>query len=153
MADEVEHITMLQRSPTFFITGRNANELADTLRELDIPEEWTHEIVRRKILHDQGALTELALEHPEMVREELLNAIREVLGDDYDVDTHFNPHYRPWQQRIAFVPDADLFEGIKSGKATVVTDEIETFTETGIAPAVRGGRSRPTSSSRPPGST
>jgi cation diffusion facilitator CzcD-associated flavoprotein CzcO len=132
MADEVEHITMLQRSPTFFITGRNANELADTLRELDIPEEWTHEIVRRKILHDQGALTELALGHPEMVREELLKAIREVLGDEYDVDTHFNPRYRPWQQRIAFVPDADLFEGIKSGQASVVTDEIATFTERGI---------------------
>ena len=133
LVDDVEHITMLQRSPTFFITGRNANELADTLRELDIPEEWTHEIVRRKVLHDQGALTALALEHPEMVRAELLAAIREILGDDYDVETHFNPRYRPWQQRIAFVPDADLFEGIKSGKASVVTDEIESFTETGIA--------------------
>ena len=133
MVEEVEHITMLQRSPTFFFTGRNVNELADTLRELDIPEEWTHEIVRRKILHDQGILNSAAKDFPELVREELLKAIREVLGDDYDVDTHFNPSYRPWQQRIAFVPDADLFEGIKSGKASVVTDNIETFTETGIA--------------------
>jgi len=133
MADDVEHITMLQRSPTFFFPGRNVNELADTLRELDVPEEWTHEIVRRKILHDQAALTAAARDYPDLVRDELLNGIREVLGPDYDVDTHFNPNYRPWQQRIAFVPDADLFEGIKSGKASVVTDEIERFTETGIA--------------------
>ena len=133
MADEVDHITMLQRSPTFFITGRNANELADTLRELDVPEEWTHEIVRRKILKDQEALTAAARDHPDFVRDELLKAIRDVLGDDYDVDTHFNPRYRPWQQRLAFVPDADLFEGIRAGKASVVTDEIATFTEAGIA--------------------
>jgi cation diffusion facilitator CzcD-associated flavoprotein CzcO len=133
MADDAEHITMLQRSPTFFITGRNSNDVADMLRELDIPDEWTHEIVRRKILHDQGQLTALAKDHPELVRNELLTAIRDILGEDYDVDTHFNPCYRPWQQRIAFVPEADLFEGIKAGKASVVTDEIETFTETGIA--------------------
>jgi cation diffusion facilitator CzcD-associated flavoprotein CzcO len=132
MADDVGHITMLQRSPTFFITGRNSNDVADMLRELEIPEEWTHEIVRRKILHDQGQLNALAKDHPDLVRGELLNAIREILGEDYDVDTHFNPRYRPWQQRIAFVPEADLFEGIKAGKASVVTDEIESFTETGI---------------------
>ena len=54
-----------------------------------------------------------------------------MLGPDYDIETHFTPSYRPWRQRIAFVPDADLFQGIKSGKASVVTDEIETFTETG----------------------
>jgi len=133
IAADAAHVTMLQRSPTFFFTGRNANELADTLRELEIPDEWTHEIVRRKILSDQGMLNEAARDYPEFVREELLNGIREVLGDDYDVDTHFNPTYRPWQQRIAFVPDADLFEGIKSGKASVVTDEIESINETGIA--------------------
>lgn len=133
LVDTAAHVTMLQRSPTFFITGRNTNELADTLRELDIPEEWTHEIVRRKILHDQGLLNSAARDHPEFVRAELLNGIRSVLGDEYDVDTHFNPAYRPWQQRIAFVPDADLFEAIKAGTASVVTDEIESFTETGIS--------------------
>jgi len=133
MADDCEHITMLQRSPTFFFIGQNVNELADTLRSLDIPEEWTHEIVRRKVLQDQGLITQMSTEYPEMVREGLLTEIRNVLGDDYDIDKHFNPRYRPWQQRIAFVPGGDLFEGIKSGKASVVTDEIETFTETGIA--------------------
>jgi len=66
------------------------------------------------------------------VRHELLEGIRAILGPDFDIDTHFNPRYRPWQQRIAFVPDGDLFQGIKSGRASVVTDEIESFTETGI---------------------
>jgi cation diffusion facilitator CzcD-associated flavoprotein CzcO len=132
MAPDCAHITMLQRSPTFFFTGRNVNELADTLRELDIPQEWIHEIVRRKILLEQGQIDKMAAEYPDLVREGLLEGIRGILGPDYDVDTHFNPRYRPWQQRIAFVPDGDLFEGIKSGKAEVVTDEIECFTETGI---------------------
>lgn len=132
IADACEHVTMLQRSPTYFWTARNANELADTLRELDVDPAWIHEIVRRKVLHDQQAITELSFTEPEFLREELLKGVREHLGDDFDVDTHFSPSYRPWQQRIAFIPDGDLFAGIKSGKASVVTDEIETFTETGI---------------------
>ena len=132
MAPDCAHITMLQRSPTFFFVGRNVNELADTLRELDVPPEWIHEIVRRKILLEQGQIAQMSVEHPDLVREGLLAGIREILGPDFDVATHFNPRYRPWQQRIAFVPDGDLFEGIKSRKASVVTDEIECFTETGI---------------------
>ena len=132
IAGDCAHVTMLQRSPTFFFPGRNVNELADTLRELDIPEEWTHEIVRRKTLLDQEVLTKLALDEPELVAQELINGVRALLGPDYDVDTHFTPKYKPWRQRIAFVPDGDLFQGITSGKASVVTDEIETFTERGI---------------------
>ncbi len=69
---------------------------------------------------------------PEQVKKELIDQIRAVLGPDYDVETHFTPTYRPWRQRIAFVPDADLFKGIASGKASVVTDEIECFVENGI---------------------
>ncbi len=132
MAPDAEHVTMLQRSPTFFATGRNANELADTLREIDIDEAWIHEIVRRKILFDQAQITKMAAEHPEMVKEELFNGIKEYLGQDYDVSPHFSPSYRPWRQRIAFVPDGDLFQSIAKGDASVVTDEIETFTETGL---------------------
>jgi len=132
MAPDCSHITMLQRSPTFFFIGQNVNEVADMLRGLEIPEEWIHEIVRRKSIADLGQLNQLALAYPELAREELLRPIREILGDEFDVDRHFNPRYRPWQQRIAFVPDGDLFKGIKSGKASVVTDEIEAFTATGI---------------------
>jgi cation diffusion facilitator CzcD-associated flavoprotein CzcO len=132
MAPDVAHITMLQRSPTYFVTGRNANDLADTLRELEIDEEWIHEIVRRKILHDQHQITKMSFEHPELLKQELFKGIKSILGEDYDLEPHFTPRYRPWRQRIAFVPDGDLFHGIASGKATVVTDEIETFTEKGI---------------------
>ncbi|WP_439814173.1 flavin-containing monooxygenase [Zavarzinia sp. CC-PAN008] len=131
IANDVAHVTMLQRSPTYFIPAANANELADTLRELDIDEAWIHEIVRRKIVHDQGVFTRRTFEEPEVVREELLGGVRAFLGEDFDMK-HFTPSYRPWRQRIAFVPDGDLFKGIAAGKASVVTDEIERFTETGI---------------------
>jgi cation diffusion facilitator CzcD-associated flavoprotein CzcO len=132
MVDDCAHITMLQRSPTFFRAARNAIELADTLRQLQVDETWIHEIVRRKILHDQDLFTRLSFEQPERIREELLAGVRAHLGADYDIATHFTPSYRPWRQRIAFVPDGDLFKGIREGKASVVTDEIERFTAQGI---------------------
>jgi cation diffusion facilitator CzcD-associated flavoprotein CzcO len=132
MAADCAHVTMLQRSPTYFRTGRNAIALAEELRALDIDEVWIHEIVRKKILHDQDVFTRRSFTEPDVVKQELLGAVRAHLGEDYDVDTHFTPSYRPWRQRIAFIPDADLFQGIRSGKASVVTDEIERFTETGI---------------------
>ena len=132
MAEDVGHVTMLQRSPTYFRTGRNAVEIADELRALAIDETWIHEIVRRKILHDQSVFTGRAFSEPETVKRELLGAVRSYLGPDYDVDTHFTPRYRPWRQRIAFIPDGDLFQGIRTGKASIVTDEIERFVETGI---------------------
>ncbi|WP_428491802.1 flavin-containing monooxygenase [Rhodopila sp.] len=132
IADDCAHVTMLQRSPTYFRTGRNAIALAEELRDLGIEEAWIHEIVRRKILHDQDVFTRRSFSEPEVVKRELLSAVRAELGPDYDVASHFTPSYRPWRQRIAFVPDADLFKGISSGKASVVTDEIERFTETGI---------------------
>jgi cation diffusion facilitator CzcD-associated flavoprotein CzcO len=132
IASDVEHVTVLQRSPTYFATGRNANDLADQLRQLEINEEWIHEIVRRKVLFDQQLITKMSFEHPELVKDQLLTAVRDALPEGYDVEKHFMPKYRPWQQRIAFVPDADLFKGISSGKASMVTDEIETFTETGV---------------------
>ncbi|MCB1413151.1 MAG: NAD(P)/FAD-dependent oxidoreductase [Xanthobacteraceae bacterium] len=132
IADDCAHVTLLQRSPTYFITGRNANELADTLRELKIDETWIHEIVRRKVLFDQEAFTKRCITEPEKVTAELLGAVRAFLGEDYNVDTHFRPSYRPWRQRIAFIPDGDLFRSIGSGKASVVTDHIDRFTETGL---------------------
>jgi cation diffusion facilitator CzcD-associated flavoprotein CzcO len=132
MAEDCGHITMLQRSPTYFRTGRNAVEIADELRALDIDENWIHEIVRRKILHDQSVFTNRCFAEPDTVKRELLGAVRSYLGPDYDVDPHFMPRYRPWRQRIAFIPDGDLFQGVRSGKASVVTDEIERFVETGI---------------------
>jgi cation diffusion facilitator CzcD-associated flavoprotein CzcO len=134
IAEQCAHVTMLQRSPTFFITGRNANDLADMLRQLQIPDEWTHEIVRRKVLFDQAAFTRRCMAEPEVVRGELLAGVRAALGPGHEteVDQHFNPRYRPWQQRIAFVPDADLFKSVREGRASVVTDQIESFEPRGI---------------------
>lgn len=132
IASEAAHVTMLQRSPTFFFIAPNQNETADMLRALEIPEEWIHEICRRQMVQLQEMLSDLGRDHPDLLREELLKPVREVLGEDYDVDKHFNPTYRAWQQRIAIVPDGDFFQAIKSGKASVVTDHIEAFTEHGI---------------------
>ena len=131
MAPDCKHITVLQRSPTFFVPGRNENETAEHLRKLKIPEEWIHEIVRREILFAQDEFTHRAEAEPEVVREELLNGVRAYLPEDI-VQKHFNPSYRPWQQRVAFVPDGDIFQGIASGKASMVTDEIDRFTEEGV---------------------
>ena len=138
IAPECGHVTMLQRSPTYFRTGRNAVAIADELRDLDIDEAWIHEIVRKKILHDQAVFTGRSFTEPEVVKQELLAAVCAYLGPDYDIETHFTPKYRPWRQRIAFIPDGDFLEAIRAGKASVVTDEIESFTENGIL--LRSGR-------------
>ena len=131
IANDCAHVTMLQRSPTFFIPGINQNELADLLRKLEVPEEWVHEIVRRKIIDDFRTLTQRSFEEPDKLREELLSGVRAYLGDEA-VERHFTPTYRPWRQRIAFVPEGDIFKAVRDGQASVVTDEIERFTDKGI---------------------
>jgi cation diffusion facilitator CzcD-associated flavoprotein CzcO len=140
MAEDVGHITMLQRSPTYFRAGRNANELAEALREVNTPEEWVHEIVRRRMIFESAKFTERCFSEPEAVKRELMENVRTRLKPEYreSVDVDFNPRYLPWRQRLAFVPDGDLFEAINSGQASVVTDEIESFTATGIA--LKSGR-------------
>jgi cation diffusion facilitator CzcD-associated flavoprotein CzcO len=132
IAADCRHVRMLQRSPTWFRTGRNAIPLADELRQLQIDETWIHEIVRKKILYEQSVFTRRSFAEPAKVGEELLAAMRAHLGPDYDIVTHFTPRYRPWRQRIAYIPDGDLLQAIGSGRASVVTGEIETFTKTGI---------------------
>jgi cation diffusion facilitator CzcD-associated flavoprotein CzcO len=132
IAKDCAHVTMLQRSPTYFRTGRNAIPIADELRTLGVDEAWIHEIVRRKILYEQALFTHRTFTEPEAVKQELLAVAQQCLGPDYDVARHFTPRYRPWHQRLAFIPDADLFEAIRSGKASVVTDVIERFTPGGI---------------------
>ena len=141
MANDCAHVTMLQRTPTYFRTGRNAIPLAEELRKLEISEEWIHEIVRKKILFEQAQFTKRSFEEPEAVKAELLGAVRQAVGPDFDIDPHFTPNYRPWRQRIAFVPDADLFQAVRDGKASVVTDEIDRFTAEGIL--LKSGKTLP----------
>ncbi len=132
IAEDCSHVTVLQRSPTYFIPGVNENALADSLRALQVDEAWIHEIARRQILRNQAEFTRRSFEEPKLVKAELLNGVRAYLGDEYDMEKHFTPKYRPWQQRIAFVPDGDLFRGIACGKVTMVTDEIDRFSEKGV---------------------
>ncbi len=132
IAGECSHVTVVQRSPTYFYAGPNSNELADMLRELEIDETWVHEIVRRKIVSDQGAVTRLAFEEPEFLRDVLIAMAEERLPEGYDVATHFTPTYLPWRQRIAYLPDGDLFAGISAGLASMVTGEIDCFTPKGL---------------------
>jgi cation diffusion facilitator CzcD-associated flavoprotein CzcO len=132
MAGDAAHVTMLQRSPTYFRTGRNQIELAVELRTLGVDEDTVHDITRRKMTYESSQFTARCFEEPAEVKQELIGIIRELVGDEVDVDTHFTPSYDPWTQRIAFVPDADLFNAIKAGDVSVVTGHIERFEAEGI---------------------
>ncbi|MGY1593800.1 flavin-containing monooxygenase [Geodermatophilus sp. SYSU D00708] len=132
MAETAAHVTMLQRSPTYFIARPKTHELATTLRALDVPEEWTHEILRRQHIAEFSELARMSYEAPEELRAFLIESMRPQLPEGYDIEKHFTPTYRPWQQRIGVLPDGDLFTAIREGRVSVVTDTIDTFTETGI---------------------
>jgi cation diffusion facilitator CzcD-associated flavoprotein CzcO len=123
---------MLQRTPTYFATGRNGDALADELRRLGIEEAWIHEIMRRKMVRDRAELIERARTYPEELKRQLIAGVRACLPEGFDVDKHFTPPYKPLQQRVAFVPDGDLFKAFSSGRASVVTDHIEAIDEAGI---------------------
>jgi cyclohexanone monooxygenase len=132
LAGQCAHVTMLQRSPTFFASQPWAHELEAPLRALDLPPEWLHEILRRAHLARNAEVVRMSFEQPQALREHLIGQARAQLPEGFDVDRHFNPAYRPWQQRVALVPDGDLFTAIRSGKASVVTDAIECFDAGGI---------------------
>ena len=108
IAEQCQHVTMLQRTPTYFSTGRNADKMADELRRLEIKDEWIHEIVRRQVVFDRAAVLKRSKQAPEALKQDLLAQVRAELGPEYDIDTHFTPPYRPHQQRVCFVPDGDF---------------------------------------------
>lgn len=132
LAGQGAHVTMLQRSPTYFNLQENRHELADTLRALELDAAIIHDIVRRKVTYDQNAYFRHVAKHPEQARQELLRALESWLSQA-DIEKHFTPAYLPWQQRVAVTPSADLFKALRSGAASIVTDQIERFTPTGIA--------------------
>ncbi len=138
LAETSGPVTMLQRSPTYYLTTANANPIVDELRRLEIDPAWIHEIARRKSLADEAAFIRRTFEEPDAVKAELIAGARAILGPDYDLATHFTPSYRPWQQRVAYVPGGDFFQAIRDGKVTVVTEEIEGFTETAVV--LKSGR-------------
>ncbi len=132
IAGTAKHVTMLQRSPTYFFAPPTTHELAVTLRALDIPEEWTHEILRRQYIAQTDLLAQTARDAPGDLHALLIESMRPLLPEGFDIEKHFTPRYRPWQQRIAIVPDGDLFAALREGTASIVTDTIDTFTEHGI---------------------
>lgn len=132
MAPTAKHVTMLQRSPTYFYPRPMQDNFTDTLQALDLPDDWYHEIMRRRYLFESQRTVRRSFEEPDVLAKELIDAAQVYLGEDYDVATHFTPSYRPWRQRVAMVPDGDLFVAIREGHASVVTDQIKTFTKTGI---------------------
>lgn len=131
MAKTAGHVTMLQRSPTYVVSAPGQDKMAQALRKR-LPELWVYWICRWRNVGLGTVMWQIARRFPNFMKKGLLKKVRERLGPDYDVDTHFTPKYNPWDQRMCLVPDADLFEAIKSGRASVETDQIETFTERGI---------------------
>lgn len=131
MAERAAHVTMLQRSPTYVIARPAADAKADWLRR-HLPAGLAYAIVRWRNVLLGMYFYQLCKRQPEKVKQLILGGVRTALGPDYDVQKHFAPRYNPWDQRLCLVPDGDLFKAIRSGRASVVTDEIETFTGAGI---------------------
>jgi len=131
MAKTASHVTMLQRSPTYVVSRPAEDGIANWLRA-KLPAMTAYGITRWKNVLMQMLFFNIARKKPEKTKAQLIELVREHLGPDYDVATHFTPSYNPWDQRLCLVPDADLFDSLKSGAASVVTDHIETFTPTGL---------------------
>lgn len=131
IADEVAHVSMLQRSPTYMAVRPYQDPFAARLRKYFSPK-IAYAITRWRNVFFSGTYYRQTREKPEKCKQDLLNGVRAHLGPDYDIDTHFTPRYNPWDQRLCLVPDGDLFKAINSGKASVVTDQIDRFTATGI---------------------
>ncbi len=132
LAKIAAHVTLLQRSPTYVVARPSVDGMANWLgRNISLKLAYTVTRWKRVLLGIY--FFRLSRQKPEKVKRLLLGGVRMALGPDYDVKKHFTPHYNPWEQRLCLVPDGDFFHAINSGKASVVTDHIEAFTETGIA--------------------
>ncbi|MEO6956604.1 MAG: NAD(P)/FAD-dependent oxidoreductase [Antricoccus sp.] len=132
LAEKASHVTMLQRSPSYYFPRPLVSDLEATLRPLDLPPDWFHEILRRQYQAEFDWLARTALDAPDEAHTFLMDSIRPLLPEGFDIEKHLTPRYRPWQQRIVIVPDGDLFTAIRDGKASIATDTIDEFTENGI---------------------
>ena len=130
IANAVEKVTMLQRSPTYIAALPNKDKIAKTIKKI-FPKKIAHMFVRAKNILADMIFYNLCRKYPETMKKFILKGIKKQLGD-FPVDTHFSPNYNPWNQRFCLVPDGDFFKAIKKGKAFVETDTIDTFVENGI---------------------
>jgi monooxygenase len=131
MAEDAEHVTMLQRSPSYVVSVPAEDPIANRLREY-LPLRLAYALARWKNVAIATLVFQLSRRRPRFVRALIRKALERNLPAGYAIDTHFKPRYQPWDQRMCLVPDGDLFEAISSGRASVVTDRITTFTETGL---------------------
>lgn len=131
IADDAAHVTMVQRSPTFVVSRPAEDAIANFLRKF-LSDSAAYAITRFKNVQLQRFMYRRTRTHPERIKKMLIDRVRQALGPEYDVDTHFTPSYNPWDQRLCLIPDGDLFESINSGDVSVVTDEIDEITESGI---------------------
>jgi monooxygenase len=131
MAPEAAHVTMLQRSPTYVVARPAEDSIANRLRRR-LPITLAYGLTRWKNVLLGMYFYQLCKRRPDRAKAMILKGVRYFLGPDYDVEQHFTPRYNPWDQRLCLVPDADLFRAIRAKQVSVVTDQIETFTETGI---------------------
>ena len=134
MAHDADHVTMVQRSPTYVVSRPDEDRVANTLRAV-LPQQLAYDITRWKNIAFQQFMYRQTRVKPDKVKKKLLDMARkelDALGDSFDFDKHFVPHYNPWDQRLCLVPNSDLFAALRSGKASVVTGHIETFTPHGV---------------------
>ncbi|MFC0542523.1 flavin-containing monooxygenase [Kutzneria chonburiensis] len=131
MTDKAEHVTMLQRSPTYIVARPGEDKLANQLRRL-LGDRLGYMVTRWKNVALATLIYQLSRRRPGMIRSFIRKTTVPLLPPGYDVDTHFKPRYDPWDQRLCLVPDGDLFRAIRHGKASVVTDEVAGFTSSGI---------------------
>ena len=131
IASTVEHVTMLQRSPSYVMALPTRNPFADVVRKL-LPPRISGPILRWTLSMGALALYQASRRRPQAVKKLLRRRLAAQLPDDFDIDTHFSPRYDPWDQRLCFVSDGDLFRSLRHGTASIVTDTVDRFTPTGI---------------------
>ncbi|MEM7545613.1 MAG: NAD(P)/FAD-dependent oxidoreductase [Pseudomonadota bacterium] len=134
MAETAAKVTMVQRSPTYVASRPSVDPVAQAAMRY-LPAKLAHRLARIKNIILGVFFYTLAQRRPDYVKRGLMKEIRKAVGPDVDVETHFNPTYDPWDQRLCLVPDGDLFAALKSRRADIVTDQIETFTATGLRTA------------------
>ena len=131
LARSAAHVTMLQRSPSYVVTRPAQDAIADRLRGA-LPARLAYSLVRWKNVLLTMLVFQLSRRRPQVIKRLIRKGLEQQLPAGYDIDTHFTPRYNPWDQRMCLVPDGDLFDALRTGRASVVTDHIDTFTETGI---------------------
>ena len=131
MADKAAHVTMLQRSPTYMVSRPDHDVLANRMRKV-LPPKMAYNLTRFKNTWRQQLVYNKTRTDPNKVKQLLLGGIQLELGAEYDIAKHFTPNYNPWDQRLCLVPNGDFFKSMREGKASVVTNHIASFTETGI---------------------